>query len=131
MPFTFSIAEYADLVLRTAFTLVMQFMPQQNTSNMPQTVEYQMEEFLLKFTSIARHQYFPIFTLQLREFNQDLDEQSNIVRKVQRSLHTSTNIQRNARHLYVHPYERMENTTRTGHVPIPNAVSATSWTRQL
>jgi len=25
----------------------------------------------------------------------------------------------------------MENTARTGHVPIPNTVSATSWTRQL
>ena len=43
----------------------MQCMPQQNTSNMPQTVEYQMEERLLKFTSIARHQYFPTTALQL------------------------------------------------------------------
>jgi hypothetical protein len=57
MPFTFSIAEYAKMVLHTVLTLVMQFMPQ--------TVEYQMEECLLKFTSIASHQYFPAFALQL------------------------------------------------------------------
>lgn len=66
VPFTCSIAEYANMVLRMVLMLVMQFMPHQNTSNMPQTVQYHMEECLLKFTSIARHQYFPTFTLQLR-----------------------------------------------------------------
>ena len=65
MPFTFLIAEYADMVLHMVM-LVMQFMPHQNTNNMPQTVEYQTEECLLKFTSIARHHYFPAFALQLR-----------------------------------------------------------------
>jgi len=43
MPFTFSVAEYADMVLHTVLTLVMQFMLKQNTSNMPQTVEYHTE----------------------------------------------------------------------------------------
>jgi hypothetical protein len=122
MPFTFSIAEYTGMVLRKVLMLVIEFMPQRNTSNMPQTVQYQTEECLLKFTSIARHH---ICITAACEFNQDLDEQSNIVWTVQRSPHTTINIQRTARHLYVPPYERMENTAHTGHIPIPNA----SWTR--
>ena len=124
MPFTFSIGEYANMVLHTVLMSVMQFMPQLNTSNMPQTVEYQTEECLLKFTSIARHQYFLTYTLQLSVSLIKISMNNKILFR----WYSVVPISKELQDILMFTHTRV---WRTLLAPIPNAGSATAWTRQF
>ena len=124
MPFTFSVAEYADMIYVYSFC---------DGNSVHVVAEYQQRfpnhriatqrVFTRVDQTLGDTGTFPgICIAAKRNVNEGVDVEEAIVQMVQSSPRAST--RRNARRLHI-PHTRVQNTACRGHVSIPRAASAT------
>ena len=130
MPFTFSVAEYADMIYVHGFC---------DGNSVHAVAEYQQHfpngriptrrVFTSVYQTLRDTSTLPGVRIAAEhDVNEGVDEEEGIVQTVQSNTCAST--QRTVGHLRV-PHTSVENTACRGHVSIPRAVSATSRTWQF